>query len=142
MKCDVYEKFKLGRVGSRTWCGSGCSTIQLSLVKQHEKSDDHKWSYQRWLAKHRPSSKELVASIELGLQTMVDCEKERILTIMKFLYFVVAMIVHSLVEALLLRDIYYTLHSIFSDTFVNRFISNTNWSSSVCSDRNLSLMLS
>ena len=48
----------------------------------------------------------------------------------------------SLLEALSLSDIYYTLDSIFSGTFVNHFISNTNWSSFVCSDRKLSLILS
>ena len=55
MKCEACEEFKLGGVGSRTWGGSGCSTIQLSAVKQHEQSEDHKWSCQRWLAKHYPS---------------------------------------------------------------------------------------
>ncbi|KAG0593808.1 hypothetical protein M758_UG021100 [Ceratodon purpureus] len=90
MKCLACEEFKLGGVGSRTWGGTGCSTIQLSAVKTHEKSDDHKWSCQRWLAKHHPSSAGYVAPIEPGLQTMVDREKGRILTVMKLLYFVVS----------------------------------------------------
>ena len=90
MKCEACEEFKLGGVGSRTWGGSGCSTIQLSAVKQHEQSEDHKWSCQRWLAKHYPSRRLPVTSIELGLQTMVDREKGRILTVMKLLHFVVS----------------------------------------------------
>ena len=44
IKCEACEEFKLGGIGSRTWDMSGCSTIQLLAVKQHEKSDDHKWS--------------------------------------------------------------------------------------------------
>ena len=90
MKCKACEVFKLGGIGSRTWGGSGCSTIQLSAVKQHEKFDDHKWSCQWSFVKHHPSSKGPVAPIEPGLQTMVDCEKGRILTVIKLLYFVVS----------------------------------------------------
>ena len=85
MKCEACGKFKLGGIGLRTWGGSGCSTIQLLAVKQHEKSDDHKWSCQRWFAKHHLSSKGHVAPIELGIQTMVDRKKEKIVTVIKLL---------------------------------------------------------
>ena len=87
VKYEACEEFKLGGVCSRTWGGNGCSTIQFSSVKQHEKSKDHKWSCQRWFAKHYPSTNLHVAFIESGLQTMVDREKGRILTVMKLLYF-------------------------------------------------------
>ena len=47
MKCEACQEFKLGEIGSQTWGMSGCSTIQLSIVKHQEKSNDHKCSYQR-----------------------------------------------------------------------------------------------
>ena len=61
-----------------------------STIKQREKSDDHKWSCQQWLAKHYPSRKLHVTPIESGIQTMVDHEKRSILTVIKLLYFVVS----------------------------------------------------
>jgi hypothetical protein len=89
MKCEACEEFKLGRRGSKSWGGSGCSTIQLSAIKQHKKFDDHKWSYTRWMARHYPRTGGPVTPIEPGLQNMVDRENGRILIVMKLLYFVV-----------------------------------------------------
>ena len=42
MKCDACEELKIEGIGSRIWGGNKCSTIQLSAVKQHKKSDDYK----------------------------------------------------------------------------------------------------
>jgi hypothetical protein len=90
MKCEAYQEFMTGGVGSKIWGGIGCSSIQRSAVKLHEKSDDHKWAFTRWRAHHFPKIAGTIATpIELALQVMVDREKGRILTIMKLLYFVV-----------------------------------------------------
>ena len=47
MKCSACEEFRTGSAGSRIWGAIGCTTIQISAMKMHEKSDDHKFAFTR-----------------------------------------------------------------------------------------------
>jgi hypothetical protein len=90
IKCEACQEFMTGGAGSKIWGGIGCSTIQISAVKLYKKSDDHKWAFTRWRARHFPKTTGTTTTpIEPALQVMVDREKGRILTLMKLLYFVV-----------------------------------------------------
>ena len=52
MKCTTCEEFRTGLVNSQTLDAIGCSTIQILAVKMHEKSNDHKFAFTRWRARH------------------------------------------------------------------------------------------
>jgi hypothetical protein len=79
-----------GRVGSKIWGGIGSSSIQISTVKLHKKSDNYKWAFIRWRAGHFSKTAGCTTTpIEHALQMMVDREEGRIFTCIKLLYFVV-----------------------------------------------------
>ena len=91
MNCKACEEFRIGLVGSQIWSVTRCSLIQISIVKMHEKLDDHKFAYTRWRACHFLQFEQgyICTLLMLCLQVMANCEKAKFLTIMKFLYFVV-----------------------------------------------------
>ena len=91
MKYRACEEFKNGSTSLQIWGAIGCSTIQISIYKMHEKSDDHKFAFIRWRACHFLQSEpcSIYTPTKLSLEVIVDHENARILTVMKLLYFIV-----------------------------------------------------
>lgn len=66
MKCEACEELKLGK----RWDEDGCTTLQKSAIKIHEKSEEHKFAMVRWEDIYFPRGN--IMPIEQHIQTMVE----------------------------------------------------------------------